>query len=69
METAIAGFFHQRMDSGTGFYTFLERPFGVHKVQNIDLIFVYPGGTTIQSPDVPLLMVTMGATQGLQFVW
>jgi hypothetical protein len=42
---------------------------GWYKVQNIDLIFVYLGGTTIQCPEVPLLMVTMGATLGLQLVW
>ena len=40
-----------------------------YKVQNIDLIFVYLGGTTIQSPVVPPMMVSMDVTQGLQLVW
>lgn len=36
--------------------------------QNIDLMLVHLGGTTIPSPKLPLLMVTMDATQGLQLV-
>jgi len=39
-----------------------------YKGQNIDLMLVHLGGTTIPSPNVPLLMVTMDATQGLQLV-
>lgn len=33
--------------------------------QNIDLMLVHLGGTTIPSPQLPLLMVTMDAEQGL----
>jgi hypothetical protein len=36
--------------------------------QNIDLMLVHLGGTTIPSPHVPLLMVTMDAKQGLELV-
>jgi len=36
--------------------------------QNIDLMLVHLGGTTIPSPKLPLLMVTMDAAQGLQLV-
>lgn len=36
--------------------------------QNIDLMLVHLGGTTIPSPSLPLLMVTMDATQGLELV-
>lgn len=36
--------------------------------QNIDLMLIHLGGTTIPSPHVPLLMVTMDAKQGLQLL-
>jgi L-ascorbate metabolism protein UlaG (beta-lactamase superfamily) len=36
--------------------------------QNIDLMLVHLGGTTIPSPAMPLLMVTMDAEQGLGLV-
>lgn len=36
--------------------------------QNIDLMLIHLGGTTIPSPSVPLLMVTMDAEQGLKLV-
>ncbi|KAL9032110.1 MAG: hypothetical protein Q9180_006695 [Flavoplaca navasiana] len=36
--------------------------------QNIDLMLIHLGGTTIPSPAVPLLMVTMDAEQGLGLV-
>ena len=36
--------------------------------QNIDLMLVHLGGTTLPSPSVPLLMVTMDADQGLKLV-
>lgn len=36
--------------------------------QNMDLMLVHLGGTTIPSPKVPLLMVTMDATQGIQLM-
>ncbi|EIN07994.1 Metallo-hydrolase/oxidoreductase [Punctularia strigosozonata HHB-11173 SS5] len=36
--------------------------------QNIDLMLVHLGGTTIPSPSMPLLMVTMDAKQGLELV-
>jgi len=39
-----------------------------YKGQNIDLMLVHLGGTTIPSPKMPLLMVTMDETQGLQLV-
>lgn len=39
-----------------------------YKGQNIDLMLIHLGGTTIPSPSVPLLMVTMDAKQGLQLV-
>ncbi|KAL9135450.1 MAG: hypothetical protein Q9175_003361 [Cornicularia normoerica] len=35
---------------------------------NIDLMLVHLGGTTIPSPSVPLLMVTMDAEQGVKLV-
>ena len=39
-----------------------------YKGQNIDLMLVHLGGTTIPSPSLPLLMVTMDAKQGLEMV-
>jgi L-ascorbate metabolism protein UlaG (beta-lactamase superfamily) len=39
-----------------------------YKGQNIDLMLIHLGGTTIPSPSVPLLMVTMDAKQGLELV-
>ncbi|KAI4204786.1 MAG: hypothetical protein LQ350_000852 [Teloschistes chrysophthalmus] len=36
--------------------------------QNIDLMLIHLGGTTIPAPSVPLLMVTMDAEQGLGLV-
>ncbi|KAL8809423.1 MAG: hypothetical protein Q9223_007929, partial [Gallowayella weberi] len=36
--------------------------------QNIDLMLIHLGGTTIPSPSMPLLMVTMDAEQGLGLV-
>ncbi|KAK5163664.1 hypothetical protein LTR04_002382 [Oleoguttula sp. CCFEE 6159] len=36
--------------------------------QNIDLMLIHLGGTTIPSPSVPLLMVTMDAKQGIELV-
>ena len=39
-----------------------------YKGQNIDLMLVHLGGTTIPSPSMPLLMVTMDAEQGLELV-
>ena len=39
-----------------------------YKGQQIDLMLVHLGGTTIPSPSMPLLMVTMDAEQGLQLV-
>jgi len=39
-----------------------------YKGQNIDLMLIHLGGTTIPSPKLPLLMVTMDAKQGLQLV-
>lgn len=36
--------------------------------QNIDLMLIHLGGTTIPSPKLPLLMVTMDATQGIQLM-
>lgn len=36
--------------------------------QNIDLMLVHLGGTTLPSPSVPLLMVTMDAEQGIQLI-
>ncbi|KAH7310066.1 beta-lactamase superfamily domain-containing protein [Rhexocercosporidium sp. MPI-PUGE-AT-0058] len=36
--------------------------------QNIDLMLVHLGGTTIPSPHTPILMVTMDASQGLELV-
>ncbi|MCJ1277762.1 hypothetical protein MMC21_005576 [Puttea exsequens] len=35
---------------------------------HVDLMLVHLGGTTIPSPSVPLLMVTMDATQGVKLV-
>ncbi|MCJ1357419.1 MAG: hypothetical protein MMC33_007415 [Icmadophila ericetorum] len=39
-----------------------------YKGQNIDLMLVHLGGTTIPSPSLPLLMVTMDAQQGVELV-
>ncbi|KAL3419470.1 hypothetical protein PVAG01_09692 [Phlyctema vagabunda] len=39
-----------------------------YKDQNIDLMLVHLGGTTIPSPKLPLLMVTMDAVQGIQLM-
>ena len=39
-----------------------------YKDQNIDLMLVHLGGTTMPSPKVPLLMVTMDAKQGMQLM-
>jgi L-ascorbate metabolism protein UlaG (beta-lactamase superfamily) len=36
--------------------------------QNIDLMLIHLGGTTLPSPNMPLLMVTMDAEQGLKLV-
>lgn len=36
--------------------------------QNIDLMLVHLGGTTVPSPSVPLAMITMDAEQGLGLV-
>ena len=36
--------------------------------KGIDLMLVHLGGTTIPSPSMPLLMVTMDAKQGLDLV-
>lgn len=36
--------------------------------QKIDLMLIHLGGTTIPSPHVPMLMVTMDAKQGLELV-
>lgn len=39
-----------------------------YRDQEINLMLVHLGGTTIPSPSLPLLMVTMDANQGLQLV-
>ncbi|EAU80968.1 hypothetical protein CC1G_03144 [Coprinopsis cinerea okayama7 len=39
-----------------------------YKDQKIDLMLVHLGGTSIPSANLPLMMVTMDATQGLQLV-
>ena len=39
-----------------------------YKGQGIDLMLIHLGGTTIPSPSVPLLMVTMDAKQGIELV-
>ncbi|KAE9962807.1 hypothetical protein BLS_009999 [Venturia inaequalis] len=39
-----------------------------YKGQNIDLMLIHLGGTTIPSPSVPLLMVTMDAEQGIKLL-
>jgi len=39
-----------------------------YKDKNIDLMLVHLGGTTIPSPKMPLLMVTMDAEQGLKLM-
>ena len=36
--------------------------------ERVDLMLVHLGGTTLPSPSVPLLMVTMDAKQGLELV-
>lgn len=40
----------------------------ITKGQNIDLMLIHLGGTTIPSPSQPLLMVTMDAKQGIELV-
>jgi L-ascorbate metabolism protein UlaG (beta-lactamase superfamily) len=39
-----------------------------YKDQNIDLMLIHLGGTTIPGPKMPLLMVTMDAEQGVQLM-
>jgi len=39
-----------------------------YRGQDIDLMLIHLGGTTIPSPAIPLLMVTMDAKQGIQLV-
>jgi len=39
-----------------------------YKGQNIDLMLIHLGGTTILGPKMPLLMVTMDAKMGLELV-
>lgn len=39
-----------------------------YKGQNIDLMLIHLGGTTIPGPSMPLLMVTMDAKQGVQLM-
>jgi L-ascorbate metabolism protein UlaG (beta-lactamase superfamily) len=39
-----------------------------YKGQNIDLMLIHLGGTTIPGPNMPLLMVTMDAAQGVQLM-
>ena len=39
-----------------------------YKDEKIDLMLIHLGGTTIPSPKLPLLMVTMDATQGIQLM-
>lgn len=39
-----------------------------YRGQNIDLMLIHLGGTTIPSPKMPLLMVTMDAKQGIQLM-
>lgn len=39
-----------------------------YKDQNIDLMLVHLGGTSLPTPGLPFLMVTMDAVQGLQLV-
>lgn len=39
-----------------------------YKGQNIDLMLIHLGGTTIPSRKVPLLMVTMDAKQGIELL-
>ena len=39
-----------------------------YRDQNIDLMLIHLGGTTIPSPSVPLLMVTMDAKQGVKLM-
>jgi L-ascorbate metabolism protein UlaG (beta-lactamase superfamily) len=39
-----------------------------YKDQNIDLMLIHLGGTTIPGPSMPLLMVTMDAKQGVELM-
>lgn len=39
-----------------------------YKDQNVDLMLIHLGGTTIPGPKTPLLMVTMDAKQGVQLM-
>jgi L-ascorbate metabolism protein UlaG (beta-lactamase superfamily) len=39
-----------------------------YKGQNIDLMLIHLGGTSIPSASLPLLMVTMDAEQGVQLM-
>lgn len=39
-----------------------------YRGQNIDLMLIHLGGTTIPGPSMPLLMVTMDAKQGIQLM-
>ena len=40
----------------------------IYKGQQIDLMLIHLGGTTVPGPNMPLLMVTVDAKQGLQLV-
>jgi hypothetical protein len=39
-----------------------------YKNENIDLMLIHLGGTTILGPSAPLLMVTMDAKQGVSLM-
>lgn len=39
-----------------------------YKGQNVNLMLIHLGGTTIPSPSIPLLMVTMDSEQGIKLV-
>ncbi|EZF96109.1 hypothetical protein H113_03649 [Trichophyton rubrum MR1459] len=40
----------------------------IYADQKIDLMLIHLGGTTIPSPHIPLLMVTMDAKQGIELL-
>ncbi|EFE43486.1 hypothetical protein TRV_01748 [Trichophyton verrucosum HKI 0517] len=40
----------------------------IYADQKIDLMLIHLGGTTIPSPNIPLLMVTMDAKQGIELL-
>ena len=46
----------------------IPEKYSAHTGKSIDLMLIHLGGTTIPSPSVPLLMVTMDAKMGIELM-